>query len=185
MVCAVRGPLVMFLLPPLVLRPLGHSGAIRRLLGWVMRPAVSLAAWAIVMGIWHIPAAYDYTLNHQTVHDIEHATFAIVGLIVWIQLIDPARHGRLGIPQRLIYALVLFGLGQVLADVLLLSFTPLYASYAHQAARIEGISPLMDQRLAGLVMMVDQAITLGTFSGLIYRRRALRRLPTTATQARR
>ena len=43
MVCAVRGPLVMFLLPPVLLRPLARSGAVRRLLRVVMRPAVSLA----------------------------------------------------------------------------------------------------------------------------------------------
>jgi putative membrane protein len=176
MVCAVRGPLVMFLLPPWLLRPLARSGAIRRLLGLVTRPAASLSMWAIVMGFWHVPAAYDYTLDHKTVHDIEHATFALVGLLVWVGLIDPARHGRLGVPHRLVYALVLFAFGQVLADVLLLSFHPLYGSYANQPARVAGISPLLDQRLAGAVMMVEQAVTLGTFSVLTYRRRPLGRV---------
>lgn len=131
----------------------------------------TLSLWAVVMASWHVPAAYDYTLDHQTVHDIEHATFALVGLLAWTQLIDPARHGRLGVPHRLVYALALFGFGQVLADVLLLSFHPLYGSYAGQPARVDGISPLLDQRLAGAVMMVEQAVTLGTYSVLTYRRR--------------
>jgi cytochrome c oxidase assembly factor CtaG len=172
MVFAVRGPLVMFLLPPALLRPLARSRAVRRPLRVVMRPAVGLAAWATVIGLWHVPAAYDYTLRHERVHDLEHAMFAIVGLLVWTQLIDPARHGHLRLAHRLIFALALFGLGQVLADVLLLTFTPLYAAYAHQPARVGGISPLLDQRLAGAVMMVEQAVTLGTFSVLTYRRRA-------------
>ena len=176
MVCAVRGPLVMFLLPPWPLRPLARSRAIRRPLGLVTRPAAGLSIWAIVIGFWHFPAVYDYTLDHGTVHDIEHATFALAGLLVWVQLIDPARHGRLGVPHRLVYALALFGFGQVLADVLLLSFHPLYGSYANQPARLEGISPLLDQRLAGAVMMVEQAVTLGTYSVLTYRRRALGRV---------
>jgi cytochrome c oxidase assembly factor CtaG len=178
----VRGPLVMFLLPPWLLRPLARSGAIRRLLGFVTRPVVSLSAWAIVMGCWHFPAAYDYTLDHKTVHDIEHATFAVVGLLVWVGLIDPARHRRLGVPHRLVYALALFGFGQVLAEVLLLSFHPLYGSYAGQPTRVEGISPLLDQRLAGAVMMVEQAVTLGTFSVLTYRRRPLGRAVATVAQ---
>jgi cytochrome c oxidase assembly factor CtaG len=166
----------MFLLPPVLLRPLARRGAIRRLLGFVMRPVVSLAIWATVIGSWHVPAAYDYTLDHERVHDFEHATFALVGLLVWTQLIDPARHGRMRVPHRLLYALALFGLGQVLADVLLFTFTPLYASYAHQPARAEGIGPLLDQRMAGVVMMVEQAIALTTFSTLTYRRSTLRRV---------
>jgi cytochrome c oxidase assembly factor CtaG len=148
-----------------------------------MRPAIGLVLWGVVMGLWHIPAAYDYTLDHQTVHDLEHATFAIVGLIVWTQLIDPARHGRMRVPHRLLYALVLFGFGQVLADVLLLTFHPLYTSYANQPARVDGISPLQDQRIAGFVMMVEQAITLGVFSVLLYRRSTLRELTTTAVKS--
>jgi cytochrome c oxidase assembly factor CtaG len=176
MVCAVRGPLVMFLLPPGLLRPLARCRAIRRLLGFVIRPVVGLSTWAIVMGCWHVPVAYDYTLDHQAVHDFEHVTFAIVGLIVWTQLIDPARRRRLGVAHRLVYALALFGFGQVLAEVLLLSFHPLYGSYAGQPARVEGISPLLDQRLAGAVMMVEQAVTLGTYSVLTYRRRPLGRV---------
>ena len=171
MVCAVRGPLVMFLLPPLLLRPLARSRAVRRLFRLLTRPLATLSLWAVVMGFWHVPAAYDYTLDHPTVHDIEHVTFALVGLLAWTQLIDPARHGRLDVAHRLVYALALFGFGQVLADVLLLSFHPLYGSYASQPARVDGISPLLDQRLAGAVMMVEQAVTLGTYSVLTYRRR--------------
>ena len=74
-------------------------------------------------------------------------------------------------PQRLLYALALFVFGQVLADVMILTFTPLYGHYADQSARVSGISPLTDQRLAGFVMMTEQAITLGTFALLIYKRR--------------
>ena len=39
---------------------------------------------------------------------------------------------------------------------------PLYASYADQPERLLGLSPLQDQRLAGIVMMVEQVLTLGT-----------------------
>ena len=82
------------------------------------------------MAAWHLPWVYDYAVAHQTVHDLEHLSFAIVGVLVWIQLIDPARHGRLRVPQRLLFALALFVFGQVLADVLLLTLTPLYPHYA-------------------------------------------------------
>ncbi|HEY3763696.1 MAG TPA: cytochrome c oxidase assembly protein [Gaiellales bacterium] len=162
MVCAVRGPLLVFMLPGIVLRPLARSARIRSGLGYLTRPRVSLAAWVFVMGAWHLPWVYDYAVAHQTVHDLEHLSFAIVGVLVWIQLIDPARHGRLRVPQRLLFALALFVFGQVLADVLLLSLTPLYPHYADQPIRVMGVSPLLDQRLAGFVMMIEQALSLGT-----------------------
>jgi putative membrane protein len=160
----------MFLLPGFLLRRLARSAGVRGALGFLVRPRVSLMAWVVVMAGWHVPPFYDYAASHQAVHDLEHVSFAFVGVLVWTQLIDPARHGRLRVPQRLVYALALFIFGQVLSDVMILTFTPLYAHYAAQPARVDGISPLSDQRLAGFVMMVEQAITLGTFSLLLYNR---------------
>jgi cytochrome c oxidase assembly factor CtaG len=123
---------------------------------------VTLALWVAIFGCWHIPAAYDYTLTHQTVHDLEHAMFALAGTLLWIQLIDPAGRNRLSFQQRIAYAVTVFAFGQLLSDTLILWFHPLYATYAGQPDRVLGISPLLDQRLAGVVMMVEQAVTLGT-----------------------
>ena len=71
------------------------------------------------------------------------------------------RAGRIGL------AVVLFAAGQILADVLIFSLRPLYGAYAEQPERLLGLSPLGDQRVAGLVMMVEQLLTLGTFVGLL------------------
>ena len=46
LVVAVRGPLVFFLLPPPVLRPLAAFRPLRALLSFLLRPLVSLALWA-------------------------------------------------------------------------------------------------------------------------------------------
>jgi len=172
---AVRGPLVLFLLPPRVLGPLGRSRTVRGVVGTLVRPAVALALWVAVMATWHVPAAYDYALSHRTVHALEHLSFVVVGVLVWTQLVDPARHGRLSPVRRLGYAGLLFALGMVLADVLIFSFHPLYPAYAHQQVRMWGISPLRDQQLAGIVMTVEQLLTLGICAALLLRVVARRR----------
>jgi putative membrane protein len=169
-VCALRGPLLVFMLPSFALSPLARSGVVRGGLGLLTRPRVTLVLWATVIACWHIPRIYDFAAEHQTVHDLEHLSFAIAGILVWVQLVDPARRGRLRVAQRLLYALVVFALGELLADVLILTFTPLYPHYADQPARVMGITPLTDQRLAGFVMMIEQAITLGTCAVVLYRR---------------
>lgn len=111
LVLAVRGPLALFLLPRQVLRPLARARALRLLLSFLLRPAVSVSAWALAFGAWHVPAAYDAALHHPLVHELEHASFILGGLLVWTQLVDPTRRNRL----RAAYAVALFAGGQVLA----------------------------------------------------------------------
>ena len=157
---ALRGPLLAFVLPA----PLGRVVArVEALPAWA-----SLGMWAAVIGGWHVPAAYDFALSHPAVHELEHASFVTVGLLVWTQLIDPARRGRLSVQHRLAFAGALFVLGQLLSDVLFLA-GPLYPAYAAQPQRLFGLSPTADQQLAGLVMMVEQTVALGLVAALLLR----------------
>jgi putative membrane protein len=166
-IVALRGPLVFFLIPAAVLGALARLDWLRTGLAFLLRPKVAFALWAIVIAAWHVPAAYDYTLTHQVVHDLEHLSFVVVGVLVWVQLVDPARRRDLSLVGRLALAIALFAAGQVLADVLIFAQQPLYGSYAEQPDRLLGLSPLEDQRLAGLVMMVEQLLTLGTCVALL------------------
>ena len=61
----------------------------------------------------------------------------------------------------------MFAAGQVLTDVLVFTFTPLYPWY-HGAY---GISAITDQKLSGIVMMVEQLVTLGICVALLLRPR--------------
>jgi len=127
----------------------------------VLRPAVSFVAWMTVIAAWHVPAAYDYALGHEAVHDVEHGSFVVVGFLVWMQIVDPARRRRLRLSQRVGYMLGLSGAGALLAGVLVLASAPLYPAYAGAGPRLLGLSPLGDQQLAGIVMVAEQLLTLG------------------------
>jgi putative membrane protein len=164
---ALRGPLLYFAVPQPALRAFGHAERLRRGVAWLLRPWVALAVWAVAFGAWHVPAAYDYAASHQTVHELEHASFLVAGFLVWTLLVDPARTGRLSAGRRLALAGALLGLGTVIADVLLFSPSALYPAYAGQADRFFGLSPLRDQQLAGLVMIVEQLLVVGTFAAIV------------------
>jgi len=140
-------------------RRLGRSRSLRGALAFLLRPSVSLAAWALVIGAWHVPSVYDYALAHETVHDFEHLSFVLVGLLVWTQLVDPARRYRLRPSQRLGCMVAMLAFTLALGG-LLLATGPVYPTYAHQATRLFGISPAGDQHLAGLVMIVEQISSL-------------------------
>jgi cytochrome c oxidase assembly factor CtaG len=155
---ALRGPLVFFLLPGAVLAFLARLRPLREALAFLLRPRVSFAVWAAAFAAWHVPAAYDFV----------HATFFVAGLLVWSQLVDPARRGALTVPGRVAFAVGLFASGLVLSDILIFSFDPLYEAYASQNDLL-GISPLTDQRLAGLAMMLEQTVTLGVCVAVLLR----------------
>lgn len=163
LVLSVRGPIAAALVP----RP--APAPLRTLAAFVMRPPVTLAVWALGVAVWHIPAIYDRALSHAALHDLEHLTFVVVGLLAWTQLIDPTGSGRLGIPGRLAFTVAMFFAGQVLSDALVFSFHAYYPAYADRPGRLLGLSPLTDQRLAGIVMSLEQLLTLGTCFVLLLR----------------
>ena len=169
LVTAVRGPLLFFLLPPALLRPLASFRPLRAFLSVLLRPLVSLGLWVVAIVAWHAPPAYDYAAAHPVVHDLEHLSFVIAGILAWTQLVDPARHGALRRPQRVFFALAMFALTQPLVDALLFSSSAAYPRYAEQPDRLFGLSPLTDQRLAGAVMMVEQLLALGICVALLLR----------------
>jgi cytochrome c oxidase assembly factor CtaG len=167
-VLAVRGPLVFVLLPAAVLRLVARTGPLRTALGWAVRPWVALLVWFVVIAAWHVPASYDAALGSQFVHDLEHASFVVAGLLVWNQLVDPSGRGELSAPRRLALLAAIFWAGQGLANVLLFALSPLYGPYAAQDERLFGLSPLTDQKLAGLVMMGEQVVVLGLCALFLY-----------------
>jgi cytochrome c oxidase assembly factor CtaG len=159
---AVRGPLTVFFLPRGLLAPLARTRWLRHTLAFLLRPGVSFVFWVGVLVAWHIPPAYEAALGNRLVHDVEHLSFVVAGLLVWTQLIDPARHGRMTVNERLGYAALVFWTGQILAYVIAFSFEPFFATYEEQPVRLLGLSPLTDQKIAGVVMMIEQMLTVGT-----------------------
>ena len=161
LVLATRGPLALFLLPPAILRPLART-PLRKL----VRPRVAYALWAANIGVWHVPWLYDVALRHEAVHYAEHACWTVAGLLVWTLLLDDRRTAG----QRVALAAALFATGQVLSDVLMFSFHPLYPAYPS----------VRQQQLAGVVMMGEQLLTLGTLAVVLLRPRLRRFSPAAA-----
>jgi cytochrome c oxidase assembly factor CtaG len=169
MIVAVRGPLLVFLLPASILAALARSSPVRATLSTVLQPRVAFGLWAANLAIWHVPYLYDLALRHESVHYLEHACWVVAGFLVWTLLVDPGSHRRLTVGGRIALAAAMFAAGTVLADVLVFSFHPLYPAYPGKT----------DQQLAGLVMMVEQLATLGTLVFVLLRPR-LRAAPLVA-----
>jgi cytochrome c oxidase assembly factor CtaG len=166
-VAGVRGPLHVFMLPARVLGPIARDRDIRAAVSFLLRPKVAFALWAANLAVWHVPSLYDYAVLHPWLHDLQHSCWMLAGLFVWTLLIDPGSHHRLTAGGRIALGAAMFGAGQVLTSVLVFAFHPLYPIYRGAY----GVSALTDQKLAGVVMMVEQLLVLGTFAYLVLRPR--------------
>jgi cytochrome c oxidase assembly factor CtaG len=156
LVLATRGPLSLFLLPPSVLAPLARS-RVRGVVSTLLRPRVAYGIWAGNLAFWHVPWLYDVALEHEWVHYSEHACWSLAGLLVWTILLDERR--RAG--RRVALAAAMFASGTILTDVLVFTFHPIYPAYPS----------LAQQQVAGVVMMVEQVLTLGTLAFVLLRPR--------------
>jgi cytochrome c oxidase assembly factor CtaG len=169
-VAAVRGPLLVFMLPARVLGPIARDRDVRAVLWFLLRPPVTFGLWATDIAVWHVPRLYTAALRHPYLHDLEHTCFMLAGLLMWTLMIDPGSHRRLTRGGRIALAAAMFAVGQAFTDVLVFSFQPLYPFYRGAY----GISARTDQQLAGVVMMAEQLLVLGTFSFLLLRPRLRR-----------
>ena len=122
---ALRGPLVLFLLPPFVLGPLARATPVRRAFGFLIRPRVSLALWVLTIGLWHIPRSTTTRSRTRRAQprapDVRHRRDARLGAAR-----RPGPPRRADAAQRLGFAGLLFAFGTMLADVLIFSFHSLY-----------------------------------------------------------
>lgn len=124
-------------------------------------PLVAFPLWALNFYFWHIPALYDAAYGGAPVHAVEHASFIFFGCLMWMPVFGP-----LPTPQwftsawKVVYVIAVRFAGAILGNVLMWSNTVLYDVY-RPGERDWGISPVTDQSIAGVIMMVE-----GTFLGL-------------------
>ena len=127
------------------LRRLGHA-LVRPRIAWVLMNAAFLG--------WHIPAAYDFALEHESWHDFEHICFLGTSLLFWWCIVRPWPA-----PQRVPnWTLLLYLLGADVVNTGLSAFLsfcnrtvyPFYVTHANPF----GIDPLSDQILGAVIMWV-------------------------------
>jgi putative membrane protein len=141
---------------------------LRRAARFLGDPLPSWLLFNVTFVAWHLPAAYDVTLTSQPVHLLEHATLFGTAMLFWTRVIDsPPWRSPLGDVARAIYVGSALVVGWMLAIVLALAKSPLYAPYADLPRRPGGISALADQHLAAGIMWVPGSIPFTIAIGVL------------------
>jgi cytochrome c oxidase assembly factor CtaG len=134
-------------------------------------PIFALAAWAILLYAWHIPALYEAaTFDSNLIHALQHLCFFFAGVAFWMSLLGPLPKPAWftgAAAAGFVFAVRL--IGAVLANVLMWSGSVIYGRYATGEAA-HGISGLSDQGTAGVVMMIESTvITIAVLTWLVLR----------------
>jgi cytochrome c oxidase assembly factor CtaG len=142
--------LVVFALAPALARELEQFMVVRVL----THPVVALPLWLATYFVWHIPPIYDAALRQSgwLLHS-EHLTYFAAGVLMWW----PVVHGRYTDGIKALYLFGAFVLAAPLGLLLALLPRPIYRFY-EDAPRLWGISHTTDQQIAGVTMVVEQAV---------------------------
>ena len=137
-----------------ILGPLLRLTALRHLGHWLVLPIVAWLAMNLTFLAWHVPAAYDFALEHERWHDFEHICFLVTSLLFWWVVVHPW-------PSRIHsndWRVLLFLISADLVNTALSAFLafcnrPVYSYYTTGPNPFH-VSPLSDQILGAVIMWV-------------------------------
>jgi cytochrome c oxidase assembly factor CtaG len=134
-------------------------------LGWILRPGPAQLIAAAIWITWHLPRFYDQTITNLQIHVLEHVMFIGAGLLLFWPLIESTsavlpRAMNSGL--RMLY----IGLATLPQDgvALALQFSNrvFYAPYRTIPAVAPGYTAVVDQTIAGAIMMLIANAVLGS-----------------------
>ncbi len=156
----VHHVLLLYVVPPLLLlgtpawliRPAMTWPGVRRVLVFLTSPIPAIALFNVILVFWHMPGFWDATLVDNTVHALEHVGFLGAGIIAWWPIFSPLPEvPRLSYPGQMLYLFVQSLVPAIIGAFVTFSSVVVYPLYAY-TPKILGLTPLVDQQVAGLLM---------------------------------
>jgi putative membrane protein len=137
-----------------IVGPLLRVSWLRRFAHWLTTPVVAWLAMNVAFLGWHVPAAYDFALEHENWHAFEHLCFLFSSILFWWCIVQPwpARKHRLG------WGILLYLVSADIVNTMLSAFLafcgrPVYTYYLNHANPFQ-VSLLDDQVLGAVIMWV-------------------------------
>jgi putative membrane protein len=167
--------LLAFVAPPLLLLGLSRD-MVRRVvrvpgLRAATEPVQAQVIAALVMIVWHLPPLYDATLYNEWLHVLEHLTFIASGLILYwpmLEVTSSFAKWQMSAGAKLVYMLIATLPQDGVALPLIFSRVPFYEFYTHAPRLIPGYTALIDQTIAGAVLMIFGKVTLGIAAAVVF-----------------
>ena len=165
----LRAPVIFFFLPRPAMVALARRKTLRRVMRKLTTPLGAIAIYALVLYGWHFAPAFEAALHHPVVHALQHQSFFIIAILVWIPALEPTRRrlrGELWKAGHIVGARLV---GMFLGMAFIAMRSPAYDWYVGRTSE-HGLTPLADQQIAGGMMLsLDVAIVLFAVAFFFYR----------------
>lgn len=134
--------------------PIIRMPLLNRLGHWLVTPMIAWLAMNVTFLAWHVPAAYDFALEHEGWHDIEHLCFLFTSLLFWWCILRPWPAAK----ERQGWGILLFLVAADIVNTMLSAFLafcgrPMYAYYLNHPNPFQ-VAALDDQVLGAVIMWV-------------------------------
>ena len=142
-----------------------HNSWLRVSLGVLTIPWVAFVVSSAALWLWHIPEAYNLALRNGFFHGLEHASFFWAFLFYWWPLIGcPPQMSRLNTnSSRGLYLLLGAIVNGLLGAIIALSDKVIYTYYLG-VERVNELSALVDQQIAGAIMWLPGPVLYGVIA---------------------
>ena len=172
----VQHMLMSFVAPPLLL--VGTPGWLLRALlrpGWLLtsvralsRPFAALILFNLFIALSHWPAVVDLAVRSELAHFSLHAVLLGTATLMWMPVLSPMFEiPRLRYPGQMLYLFAQSIVPTVPATFLTFADGPIYPFYG-LAAPLIGVDPVIDQRVAGLIMKIVGGLILWGFIAVLF-----------------
>lgn len=169
--------LLAFVAPPLMLLGLspGMAAQLARVPGVraATEPIPAQLIAALIMIVWHLPPLYDATLYNAGVHVLEHVMFIASGIVVFWPMLEATSlqsRWQMSPGAKLVYMLLATLPQDAVALPLIFSRVPFYDFYTQAPRLIPGYTALIDQTVAGAVLMIMGKATMAVAAlGIFFR----------------
>ena len=166
----LRTPVLFFYLPRPVLVPLARRQRLRAFFRFIRKPLVAIGIYILVLYGWHWSVAFEGALESPVLHALQHQSFVIASLLVWWPAIEPKRRRLRGELWKAGHIMGARLAGMFLAMAFIIASSTFYAGYYGDRAREHGLAPLLDQQIAGGMMLgLDLAIMFFALAFFFFR----------------
>lgn len=133
----------------------GWARPLRAVVGFLLKPWVSITLFNLVMIFWHLPAPFDFATRNQWVHIwLFHGSFFAAGVLFWLQFIPSAPFRiKMSRAAQMVALLVTNVEMWVLAmSMSILTQSSWYSVYAH----VPGVQlpPFADQQIGAAILWI-------------------------------
>ena len=151
-------PLLLSGLPPQLFEPILRRQWAFKIARFLTHPVFAIAIGNAAYTIWHLPIAYQSALVWHELHILEHILMVGTAILMWWPIFGPVKElATLGPPAKLLYIFAV-NVAQIGVFAYVTFNNRIIYPFYSTAPRLFGISPEVDQVLAGVIMKVGMSV---------------------------